>query len=68
MQYLKNNLLVVWKKKFDIKNLVNFCSISRRSENLHFDWLVLSQAYKVLDGKITKGLCLMTLKSDPKKS
>ena len=37
--------------KNDIKNLVNFHASSRRSENLHFDGIVLSKAYKVLDEK-----------------
>ena len=30
----------------DITNLVNFHSSSRKSENLHFDGLLLSKAYK----------------------
>ena len=38
----------------DIKNLVNFHASSRKSENLHFGGLVLSLAYKVLDGKVQK--------------
>ena len=63
MQYLKKNWLVVWKMK---GNLVNFHAISYKSENLQFDGLVLSKAYKVLDEKVQ--LCLMTLKSEPKKS
>ena len=40
--------------KNDIRNLVNFHASSCKSENLHFDGLVLSKAYKVLDGKIQK--------------
>ena len=32
--------------KNDIRNLVNFHGISRKSENLHFDALLLSTAYK----------------------
>ena len=40
--------------KNDIRNLVNFYVISRKSENLHFDGLVLSKAYKVLDEKVQK--------------
>ena len=40
--------------KKDIRNLVNFHVSSRKSENLHFDGLVLPKAYKVLDGKIQK--------------
>ena len=33
--------------KNDIKNLVNFHASSHKSENLHFDELVLFKAYKV---------------------
>ena len=54
--------------KSDIRNLVNFHAISRKSENLHFNGLILSKAYKVLDEKVQKStvLCLMALKSDAK--
>ena len=52
--------------KNDIRYLVNFCASSRKSENLHFDGLLLSKAYKVLDKKSRGELCLMTLKSDVK--
>ena len=34
-----------------IRNLVNFRGSNHKSENLHFDGLVLSKAYKVLDEK-----------------
>ena len=37
--------------KNDIRYLVNFDASSRKSENLHFDGLILSKAYKVLDKK-----------------
>ena len=40
--------------KNDIRNLVNFHASSHKSENLHFDGLVLSKAYKVLDEKVQK--------------
>ena len=33
--------------KNDIRNLVNFHASSHKSENLHFDELVLSKAFKV---------------------
>ena len=33
--------------KNDIRNLINFHASSRRSENLYFDGLVLSKAYKI---------------------
>ena len=33
--------------KNDMKNLVNFDSSSGKSENLHFDGLVLSKVYNV---------------------
>ena len=35
--------------KNDIRNLFNFHASSRISENLHFDSLLLSKAYKDLD-------------------
>ena len=36
------------------RNLVNFHASSRKSENLHFEGLFLSKAYKVLDEKVQK--------------
>ena len=33
--------------KNDIRNLVNFHASSRKSENLHFDGLLLSKVYNV---------------------
>ena len=40
--------------KNDIRNLVNFHERSRKSENLHFDGLLLSIAYKVSAKKVQK--------------
>ena len=40
--------------KTDIRNLVNFHAGSRKSENFHFDWILLSKACKDLDQKIQK--------------
>ena len=40
--------------KNDMRNLVNFHVSSRKYENLHFDGLLLSKAYKVLDEKVQK--------------
>ena len=40
--------------KNDVRNLINFHASSRKSENLHFDELILSKAYKVLDEKVQK--------------
>ena len=40
--------------KNDITNLVNFHASSRKSENLHFDGILLSKAYKDLDEKMQK--------------
>ena len=37
-----------------IRNLINFHASSRKSENLGFDGLVQSKAYKVLDEKVQK--------------
>ena len=34
------------KLTFDIRNLVNFHASSWKSENVHFDWIHLSKAYK----------------------
>ena len=45
----------------NLRNLVNFHASSRKSENLHFDELVLFKALKS-----TEEFCLMTLKSDTK--
>ena len=38
--------------KHNIRILVNFHASSRKSENLHFDWILLSKAYKDLDEKV----------------
>ena len=38
--------------KNDLRNLVNFHASSRKSESLHFDGLLLSKAYKVLEEKV----------------
>ena len=51
--------------KNDIRNLVNFHASSQKSENLHFDRLLLFKPYKVLDEKAQKN-CLVTLKNDEK--
>ena len=40
--------------KNHIRNLVNFHASSHKSENLHFDGLVLSKAYEGLDQKVQK--------------
>ena len=40
--------------KNDIRNLVDFHGNSRKSENLHFDGLLLSTAYKVSAKKVQK--------------
>ena len=43
MQYLQKNWLVIWKLT---RNLVNFHGRSHKSENVHFDGLVLSKVYE----------------------
>ena len=48
----KENLTVGLKN--DKRNLINFHASSRKSENLHFDRLVLSESYNVLDEKVQK--------------
>ena len=40
--------------KNDIRNLVNFHASSPKSGNLHFDWILLSKAYKDLDEKMQR--------------
>ena len=40
--------------KNDIRNSVNFCASRQKSENLHFDWILLPKAYEDLDEKIQK--------------
>ena len=40
--------------KNDIRKLVNFHASSLKSENLHFDQILLPKAYKDLDEKIQK--------------
>ena len=40
--------------KNDIRNLVIFHATNRKSENLHFDGIAFSKAYKVLDEKVKK--------------
>ena len=40
--------------KNDIRNLIDFHARSRKSENLHFDELVLPKACEVLDEKVQK--------------
>ena len=40
--------------KNNIKNWVNFHASSRKSENLHFDGIILPKAYKFLVEKVQK--------------
>ena len=40
--------------KNDIKNLLNFHASSRKSENLHFDWILLFKGYKDLEETMQK--------------
>ena len=40
--------------KDDLWNLVNFHASNQKSENLHFDRLLLSKTYKDLDEKVQK--------------
>ena len=44
--------------KNDIRNLVNFRANCRKSENLHFDGLVLHKAYKVFNEKVQRSYVL----------
>ena len=61
-KFEENCLLV---SKNNTMNLVNFNASSGKSENLHFDVLLLSIAYKYYAKKSEEELLLMTLKSDP---
>ena len=49
---VKGKLICALKK--EIRNLVNFHDSSRKSENLLFDRILLSKAYKDLDEKVQK--------------
>ena len=40
--------------KNDVRNLINFYASGRKPKNFHFDGLVLSKAYKVLDENVQK--------------
>ena len=40
--------------KNDRSNLVNFHASSQKSEDLHFEWYLLSKVYKDLDEKNTE--------------
>ena len=40
--------------KNDIRNWINFHACSGKSENLHFDRLVFSKTYIILDEKVKK--------------
>ena len=62
LRYVTGKLTFSWKN--NIRNLVNFHASSQKPENLHFDWIVLSKAYKDLDEKIQKSF--MTLNNDAK--
>ena len=46
--------------KNDKRNLVSFYASSRKSENFHFDGILLSKAYNVLDGKVHVMLRVMS--------
>ena len=50
------------------KNLVNFLASSRKSENLHFEGLVLSKWYKVVDEKLQKSYVQWHLRTIQRKS
>ena len=52
--------------KNDMRNLVKFNANSGKSENLHFDILLLSKVYYVWAKNNTEELCVITLKNDPK--
>ena len=49
---------LTYSLKNDIRSLVNFHASSRKSENLHFDQMLLPKAYKDLDEKY-RGVMLL---------
>ena len=49
----------------DMRNLVNFNATSGKSENVHFDVLLLSKVYFVWARKVQRR-CVITLKNDAK--
>ena len=51
--------------KNDMRNLVNFHASSWKSENLHFDRILFSKAYKDLDEKVQKSYVSWYLKVMP---
>ena len=53
--------------KNDMRNFVSFHESSQKSENLYFDGLLLSKAYKDLYEKVQKN-CLMTMMRSLKKN
>ena len=46
--------------RFGLKNTeeLSFMALKQKSENLHFDWILLPTAYKDLDEKIQKSYVL----------
>ena len=54
--------------KSDIRNLIIFIQAVAKSENLHFDGLVLSKAHKVLGEKIQKSYVSWHLKAIQRKA
>ena len=46
--------------RFGLKNTeeLSFMTLKRKSENLHFDWILLPTAYKDLDEKTQKSYVL----------
>ena len=51
--------------KNNMRNLVNFNASSGKSENLHFDVLLLSKGYKVSAKKVQKNYLYETKKKNP---
>ena len=45
---------LIYDLKKDMRNLINFHASSQKSENLLFDQILLSKAYKDLDEKVQK--------------
>ena len=52
--------------KIDMRNLTNFDPSTQNLENLHFNWLLLTNTYNVWAKKSAEELCLIELKIDAK--
>ena len=52
--------------KIDMRNVTNFDPSTQKSQNLHFNRLLLTKVHNVCAKKSIEELCLMALKTDAK--